>query len=298
MIVNFFRKIGVRNRPFWLSLVLIAQVSLGFAHPVSDEYVVSDRFGKLTVYRGSEPYELRFNGKKIYQQEGVELTDEKKFSFDDSEVILFSDEPGDKECPTRYFFVVIRAGGSIRITPEFGACMTTYISLEKQGDKVVFLLHNWDDAGYTEYVYYAMGSLDGTLTENGNVITTSSAPIHPEPATYSLKIQLLPGYKAAAMAGMDSNPGWIWKKGGPAIRYDIGQLAGHWVQRQKAREFLWYQEKNIDHQTVLIAFTKQHTLMVTFLEPSANFVATKVDSKQVMDEIISMVLTYRGIERN
>jgi hypothetical protein len=111
-------------------------------------------------------------------------------------------------------------------------------------------------------------------------------------------IKLLLGYQHKTEQGIDTAVGKIWKEGGQTISYDIGCLAGHYADRKRLKDFVWYKELIIDGHEARVARFKSGgfmsgILVVTFPEAAANFFATAKTEEDVADALL-MLTTYRG----
>jgi len=114
-------------------------------------------------------------------------------------------------------------------------------------------------------------------------------------------IRLLPGYTHQLKQGFDSEVGTISKAGGVTIQYDIGELAGNYAECDPklcgwTKGEVWRKKQTIKGQAVVLVYTQEKTLIVSFPESRANFYAT-VDSSEQLTEMLLMVLTYDGGRR-
>jgi hypothetical protein len=104
-------------------------------------------------------------------------------------------------------------------------------------------------------------------------------------------IRLLPGFEHERGKGIDSRVGRIWGGDGLTIYYDIGPMAGYFVQPEKRSEYLWYREQVVAGNPIRIAFTKEKNLLVTFPRAFANFRASVTDDEALVDMLL-MVVTF------
>jgi hypothetical protein len=115
-----------------------------------------------------------------------------------------------------------------------------------------------------------------------------------ESESFPGSIKLLPGYTHQKGRGVDSAVGTIHKNGGLDIEYDIG--AGHYTECGALCGWtngeIWRKEQRIDGQKVVLVFTKQQRLVITFFESNANFYAT-IRNEEDMADMLLMVLTFR-----
>jgi hypothetical protein len=109
-------------------------------------------------------------------------------------------------------------------------------------------------------------------------------------------IKLLPGYQHKTLQGIDTWVGKIWKEGGLEIKYDIGFLAGDYADPKNSGQFVWYKEQLIGGRRVHCALYKSNSLVVSFPDSSANFMA-QVNSQEDIADVLMMVLTYRPAAR-
>ncbi|HEV2912396.1 MAG TPA: hypothetical protein VGX92_03675 [Pyrinomonadaceae bacterium] len=106
-------------------------------------------------------------------------------------------------------------------------------------------------------------------------------------------IKLLPGYQHKTLQGIDTRVGKIWKEGGLEIKYDIGSLAGDYANpKYFSKDFLWYKEQFVGGRKVRCALFKSNTLVISFPDSSANFMAG-VKSQEDIAEMLLMILTYQ-----
>jgi len=104
-------------------------------------------------------------------------------------------------------------------------------------------------------------------------------------------IKLLPGYRHEAERGKDTLIGKVWKEGGLTFRYDIGRGAGNAVNAHAKNDLLWCKEQVVQGRQLLLGFSKDRTLYVTFPQTSANF-SGKVASDEDLADMLLMCLTY------
>jgi hypothetical protein len=89
--------------------------------------------------------------------------------------------------------------------------------------------------------------------------------------------------------------------GGTRIDYAIGELAGNFAECDPklcvwTKGELWRKKQVINGQAVVLLYTQEKRLIVSFPESHANFYAT-VDSPEALTEMLLMVLTYDGKKR-
>jgi hypothetical protein len=105
-------------------------------------------------------------------------------------------------------------------------------------------------------------------------------------------IKLLDGYLHFPEKGIDTSVGRITKKGGLNITYDIGRLAGEYVNNcVRNKSCAWYKLQQLKDGLVKIALTKDGTIIATFPRTTANFVA-EVKSQEDIADFLIMILTY------
>jgi hypothetical protein len=108
-------------------------------------------------------------------------------------------------------------------------------------------------------------------------------------------IALLDGYRVEmAPHGTDSFGGKIFKEGGLTIYYDNLVNAGTRVNDPSlVKKTLWRKEQTLDGHRVILVFTKDNQLTISFPDWQANFFG-KVRSQQDVADMLLMVLTYRS----
>jgi hypothetical protein len=105
-------------------------------------------------------------------------------------------------------------------------------------------------------------------------------------------IKLLDGYVHIQERGIDTWVGRIKKEGGLDILYDIGRLAGEYVNHcVRDNTCVWYKEQQLKGGLVKIALTKDERLIATFPKTTANFIA-EVKSQEDIADFLIMILTY------
>ncbi len=105
-------------------------------------------------------------------------------------------------------------------------------------------------------------------------------------------IKLLKGYVHTPLQGIDTWVGRIKKEGGLNIKYDIGSLAGEYVNHCLYNNTcVWYKEQQLKAGLVKIALTEYETIIATFPKTTANFYA-EVKSQEDIAEFLLMILTY------
>lgn len=130
-------------------------------------------------------------------------------------------------------------------------------------------------------------------------------------------IQLLEGYRYETRRGVDSFVGSMVRSDGFTIVHDIGRMASNYADRyfpehyEKLRKqthlnpnaietqirFLenqieWRRRQKINGADLMVVLLKDSTLIASFVEFDANFVA-KVDSNDKIADFFLMVLTYQ-----
>lgn len=156
------------------------------------------------------------------------------------------------------------------------------------------------------------------------LMTFSSSPYTRQPDARTPipgNIKLLPGYTHESLRGKDSRPGKIFKPEGLSIGYDIGRMAGlraakffpenlerlrkqthlnaetiAWQIMDVEDKIAWRQRQKINGFEVLVVQLKDSTIIVTFLDSSANFFA-KVTTEQDLVDFLLTTLTYQPPER-
>jgi hypothetical protein len=105
-------------------------------------------------------------------------------------------------------------------------------------------------------------------------------------------IRLLSGYVHTPERGIDSIVGRIKKEGGLDIRYDIGVLAGEYVNHcVRNNTCTWYKEQQLNAGLVKIALRNDNVIVATFPRTVANFYA-KVNSQEDIADFLLMILTF------
>ena len=105
-------------------------------------------------------------------------------------------------------------------------------------------------------------------------------------------MQLLLGYKHQRRQGRDTQVGKIEKQKGLILQYDVGNLAGDYVESQrKDGHYLWYKEQVFNSHPVKLLLKKDRTLYVTFTENKANFYGIVKTEQDLVDAIL-MLATY------
>lgn len=117
--------------------------------------------------------------------------------------------------------------------------------------------------------------------------------------TFNLQsVKLPPGYRMKHWQGDDSYTGTIERPGGLQIVIDIGMGAGA-LDPSQTEGYEWFEERQVGGHRVYVALGKpdgtgQKFLAVTF-ENRMNFFAA-VNSKEEMDEMLTIVFTYEPIK--
>ena len=82
---------------------------------------------------------------------------------------------------------------------------------------------------------------------------------------------------------------------GVKIDYDIGMMAGIYTSHMNESEIVRRQNQFINAHHVVLVFTKQKELTVSFPHYLANFVA-KIKNERDMADVLLMVLTYTATD--
>ena len=227
-------------RFFILSIALLCAAIPAGSRERTKETELSARYGRLSLARGDDGAdEIRLDSKRVYVPQGIKLHLVRKFTLDDREVLLVGDAPVDKGCNLLYFFVAVKPGGKIAVSPEFGTCGGVR-GVGLDGDKVLVRTTalnehgNPDHETSREYAYYVAGSSAGLLTEDGHVITeTRATPKVSKIAPFDIAFRLPPGYKHTLQWIVDGEDGlcgntqlselsgYLWKPGGLVITYRV-----------------------------------------------------------------------------
>jgi hypothetical protein len=104
-------------------------------------------------------------------------------------------------------------------------------------------------------------------------------------------IKLLPGYLLTQMKGVDSKVGEIKSEKGLLIRYDVGALAGFRALSNEPRNVVWSKTQEFNDDKLVVTLLKDGTLIATFMNEAANFIAQTNSSSHVA-EFLMMVMTY------
>ncbi|HEX8197297.1 MAG TPA: hypothetical protein VF571_13980 [Pyrinomonadaceae bacterium] len=105
-------------------------------------------------------------------------------------------------------------------------------------------------------------------------------------------IKLLSGYVHTPGRGIDSTVGSIKKEGRLDIKYDIGILAGEYVDRcRRDNTCVWYKEQQLDAGLVKVALRSDRIIVATFPRTMANFYA-KVETEEDIADFLLMILTF------
>jgi len=116
-------------------------------------------------------------------------------------------------------------------------------------------------------------------------------------------LMLLPGYTNKLERGIDSSPGEITSKNNQfGIGYDIGQMAGDYVDRKNEYKFVWQREQMVNGNKARFALAKQGgrtVLLVTIylsgkktFDAPANFAATIRKNTDLADALL-MLQTFQ-----
>ncbi|HSK72539.1 MAG TPA: hypothetical protein VK892_12620 [Pyrinomonadaceae bacterium] len=105
-------------------------------------------------------------------------------------------------------------------------------------------------------------------------------------------IKLLDGYVHVPLRGIDSWVGRIKKEGRLTITYDIGYLAGEYVNHCLwDNSCLWYKEQQFNGGLVKIALGSNEAIYATFPKTYANFYA-EVKTQEDIAEFLLIIMTY------
>ena len=105
-------------------------------------------------------------------------------------------------------------------------------------------------------------------------------------------IKLLSGYVHIPGRGIDSTVGSIKKEGRLNIRYDIGVLAGEYVNHcRRDNTCVWYKEQQLNAGLVKIALQRNGFIVATFPRTMANFY-TEARTEEDVAEFLLMILTF------
>ena len=105
-------------------------------------------------------------------------------------------------------------------------------------------------------------------------------------------IKLLNGYVHTPGRGIDSTVGSIKKEGRLNIRYDIGVLAGEYVNHcRRDNTCVWYKEQQLNAGLVKIALQRNGIIVATFSRTMANFY-TEARTEEDVAEFLLMILTF------
>jgi hypothetical protein len=104
------------------------------------------------------------------------------------------------------------------------------------------------------------------------------------------EIRLPTGFEFEKRNGIDSVVGRIWRKGGPEIKFDIGQGAGNYAKHYRDNA-LWFKETTFKELKVQMTLTKDRLFCLTFPKYCMNFrCKTKTDEDLV--EVLAVLLTF------
>lgn len=124
----------------------------------------------------------------------------------------------------------------------------------------------------------------------------------PNPLPVSLppgNIKLLPGYTHERKQGIDSRVGEISKTEGITIRYDIGRMAGNYIDSVYPREkqnLVWIKNQKINNHDLTIILLKDGSIYATFTDVTANFISNVKNNEELTDFLL-MILTYDSQEK-
>jgi hypothetical protein len=122
--------------------------------------------------------------------------------------------------------------------------------------------------------------------------TEAKAKTDPPPGS----IQLLNGYIHTKQRGIDTAVGEISKPDGMKITYDIGFLASNYAWRinESGNNEAWAKMQKVNGMTLYLVGGKDKTIVATFAEPCANFMARTTNEEEVADFIL-MIMTYKPV---
>lgn len=154
---------------------------------------------------------------------------------------------------------------------------------------------------------------------SSDVFTQTSQSIRPKPISFPAPghIQLPQGYVYERQKGIDSHVGAIIRSDGFTIRHDIGGMAANYAfkffpehfERLRKQTHLnsdaieqeikylqdqveWRQRQKVNGDDLMVVFLKDSTLIASFANSSANFIA-KIDSNDKLADFFLIVLTYQ-----
>lgn len=122
--------------------------------------------------------------------------------------------------------------------------------------------------------------------------TTCLAGSQPISVPHPFSITLLPGYQQQSGRSLDSTVGTVWKEGGLKIEYDV---AGVWTDCKTCGWTdgeVWRKTQYVNHQKMVVVFTKSKRLVVSFPDSQANFHATIRNESDIAD-VLLMLSTFR-----
>jgi len=121
----------------------------------------------------------------------------------------------------------------------------------------------------------------------------SNKKIDPPPGS----IQLINGYVHKTGHGIDTLAGEIAKPNAMRITYDIGFLASNYAWRiynDLGENVAWYKLQKVNDMTLYLIRGKDGTIVATFGEPCANFIA-KTKTEEEATDFILMIMTYKPV---
>lgn len=105
-------------------------------------------------------------------------------------------------------------------------------------------------------------------------------------------MRMLGGYVHTPGRGIDSTIGSIKKEGGLNIRYDIGAMAGEYVNLCRINNTcVWNKEQQLNAGLVKIALRNDGVIFATFPRTKANFY-TETRTEEDIAEFLIMILTF------
>lgn len=145
------------------------------------------------------------------------------------------------------------------------------------------------------------------------------SPDSPKPASVLTpgNIQLPEGYVYESREGIDSHVGVMIRKDGFTISHDIGRMAANYAVQyfpehfdrlrkqthlnrdsiEREIQYLeskveWRQRQKVNGDDVMVVFLKDSTLIASFVNSTANFIA-KIDSNDKLADFFLIALTYQ-----
>lgn len=108
--VVFYYSLEKKNLDFNLSQI-----------EITDERVTTS-YGVLSIIGESYEKKILWDDREIYISEGMGMSLEKAFSFEQEDVVLVQEFNGGAACPAQFFFVILNKKQAPKLTPGFGTC--------------------------------------------------------------------------------------------------------------------------------------------------------------------------------